>query len=200
MAVAFIMDFRGGFASAHYDWILDQMQLGGRLPEGALYHAAGDTGHGWRVCDVWETAEAFAHFSETQIAPLVAARGMTEPRVESIELREVRRSASHSRPAGFAQVVRMPGMDAAGFATLDTAVLGPRRIVPPDCILQVDGPHDDGWCLIDFWTTREAHDAFIEQRVRPAMEIATLTGPPAFEPMEVHNALYTVATEQHAHA
>lgn len=199
MAVACIMDFRGGVGSADYDWVIEHLDLGGRLPAGALYHAAGAMDDGWRVCDVWETAEQFEQFVESSVMPLVAERGMGEPHVELIELREVRRSASHSRPAGFAQVARLPGMDAAGFAVLDTAVLGPRRIVPPDCILQVDGPHADGWWLIDFWTTKAAYDAFIVQRVRPAMEVASLSGQPEFEGFDVHNSLYMPA-DQRVHA
>lgn len=199
MAVACIMDFRDGASRADYDWVIEQMDLGGRLPDGALYHAAGATADGWRVCDVWESAEEFQRFSAAQIGPLTAARGMAEPTLEMFEIREVRRNYSHTRAAGYAHLVRMPGLDAEGFAALDTAVLGPRRIVPPDCIFQVDGPHGDGWCLLDFWTTRAACDAFIERRVEPAMEMAALTGPPVFEELDVHSSLY-MAAEQHVHA
>lgn len=197
MAVAYIMDFSA--TSADYDWVIERMGLvGDRLPAGALFHAAGATQDGWRVCDVWETAEQFDTFAEEQIRPLTAQRGMAPAAMESFEAHQVRRGTEPA-PAGFAHVVRIPGLDAEGFAALDTAVLGQRRVLPKDCIFHVNGPLGDGWCVLDYWTTRAARDAFVASKVRPAVEAMGASRPPTFEELDVHNSMY-VATQARARA
>ena len=63
MAHCFIMDFDGATA-AQYDAVIEDMELGGRLPAHALYHGAGSPdGRSWRVVDVWETPEDFERFA-----------------------------------------------------------------------------------------------------------------------------------------
>ena len=70
MAHCFILDFDGGTA-AQYDAIIEDMELGGRLPAKALYHGAGSPdGRSWRVVDVWESPEDFERFAAEKIGPL----------------------------------------------------------------------------------------------------------------------------------
>jgi hypothetical protein len=186
MAVAYIMDFPGG-SLEDYDAVVEKMQLNGRLPAGALFHAAGKTAQGMRVCDVWESAERFGQFSDTQIRPLSAERGMAPPQVRSFEVHEIRRGAAG--PVRFVQIVHMPGVDAESFVELDKRVVGPERHAPEGCVFHVTGMLDGEWCILDYWTSKEIHDAFIAERVRPAMEGAGVTAMPRFEEMAVHNAL-----------
>jgi hypothetical protein len=81
MAVGVLMDFGGG-DNAAYDRVIDRMGLGdGRPPAGCLFHVAGQTDAGFRVVDVWESAEAFQMFAEEQIGPLSSAEGFPAPRV-----------------------------------------------------------------------------------------------------------------------
>ncbi|UGS38017.1 hypothetical protein [Capillimicrobium parvum] len=181
MPVAFILDFDGA-TSAQYDAVIEEMQLGGRTPPGALYHAAGPTETGWRVVDVWETDEAFQDFTARTVAPATQAHGLAEPRVQRLEVAQVREGGSAGSDAALLQVVRMPGVTAETFHAADAQVLP----LPDEIVFHVNGPDEGGWFVIDTWTSKEARDAFLEERVRPAFETAGLTGPPAFEDMSLH--------------
>jgi hypothetical protein len=48
-------------------------------PAGILYHACGSTGDGWRIVDVWETAEVFDRFVDERYLPAMRAAGGSEP-------------------------------------------------------------------------------------------------------------------------
>jgi hypothetical protein len=186
MPVAFIMDFVGA-TSEQYDAVIADMQLGGRTPDGALYHAAGATEAGWRVVDVWETDEAFQDFAARQIGPITQAHGLPEPRVQRLEVAQVHQGASRS-DAALLQVVRLPGVTAEKFAEADAKV----RPLPDELVFHVNGPDEGGWFVIDTWSSHEARDAFIEERVRPEFAAAGLTGPPAFEDLELHATMARV--------
>jgi hypothetical protein len=186
MAVAFIADFPGGTIE-DYEAVLEKMGLEGRLPAGAMYHAAGVDDAGLRVCDVWEPAEALHAFAETQIGPLTAERGMAEPIVRTFEVHQVRRT--DPAPIEFLQVVTIPGVDAEGFAALDTAVLGPERAAPAGCVFHVNGKLGDDWCVMDYWSSKEIRDAFIADKAMPAMQAAGVEQPPVIEELTVHNSI-----------
>jgi hypothetical protein len=184
--VAFILDFAGG-TSAQYDAVIEEMQLDRHTPEGALYHAAGPTDSGWRVVDVWESDEAFQRFSSEKIAPVSQAHGLPAPQVQRREISQVRIGPNPGAPARFLHVAQMPGLDADAFHAADAQVMP--EGVPAEMIFHVNGPTDDGWYVIDTWTSRADRDAFIEQRVRPAFAQAPLTGEPTFDDLELHNTL-----------
>jgi hypothetical protein len=186
MAVAFIMDFDGG-STADYDAVVEKMDLRGRLPAGALFHAAGATDTGWRVCDVWETAEACKQFADTRIGPITAEVGMAPPEVRSFEVSAVERG--ESAPITFVQVVTIPGVDKAGFAALDEQVVGPEHQLPGGCVFHVNGPVGDSWCVLDFWASKDARDDFMQNKVAPAMQAAGVQAEPTIEELAVHNAL-----------
>jgi hypothetical protein len=186
MAVAYIVDLAGGTA-AHYDSVMAKMALDGRLPPGALFHAAGPTDTGWRVCDVWETAEAFQEFAATQVGPLTAAEGLGAPAIRSFGVEQLRRG--DAGPVGFAQLVWLEGLDAAGFAAMDEAICGPERELPAGCVLHVNGPAEGGWWVLDFWTSKPIRDAFLHSRVAPVAAARDFEGPPPIEDLPVHNSL-----------
>ena len=58
-------------------------QVGARLPkgppDGILYHACGPVAGGWRIVDVWESAEAFDRFIDGTFLPAMRAQGGPEP-------------------------------------------------------------------------------------------------------------------------
>jgi len=183
MAVALILDFPGA-PRAQYDRVVDKMELGGRMPDGGMFHAAGPYADGWRVIDVWEDLAAFERFRDTQIIPLSADAGMAVPTVEAIGV------AEHKRGSGgtpeLVQVVKLPGLDALAFRAADLEILSPYRGRPPEEItFHVNGPCDGGWCVVDAWTSREARDRFIDERVKPVMAEADMTGPPAMQDLAV---------------
>jgi hypothetical protein len=187
MAVAFLMDFER-MRAEDYDWIDERMELVGRLPPGALFHVAGPADDGWRIYDVWESAEAFQAFADAKIGPISAERGMSPPRVRSFPVNELRRGGK-TGPVAFAQVVVIPGLDADGFLAFDREVLGAERRVPADCVFHVNGGLDGDWCVMDVWTSKEVRDRFAEEQIRPAVQARGLTVVPTFEEVVVHNAL-----------
>ena len=88
MAVGVLMNFASGSNEA-YDRVLERMGLtpGGPTPPGAIYHMAGETGDGgFRVVDLWDSAEAFEKFAQEQIGPLSAAEGFPAPEVTIWEI------------------------------------------------------------------------------------------------------------------
>jgi hypothetical protein len=66
-----------------YEAVMKELQLDVNPPAGGLFHVAGPMSGGWRVVDVWESAEAFQTFSERRIMPAVKKVGITtQPRIE----------------------------------------------------------------------------------------------------------------------
>lgn len=186
MAHCFIMDFEGAIA-AQYDAVIEDMELNGRLPAHALHHGAGSPdGHNWRVVDVWETPEDFERFAAEKIGPITARHGIGEPTITSFPVDEIRRSDPD--PVTFLHVVRLRGIDAAGFAELDKKI-GPEP--GEGLIFHVNGPLDDGWATVGFWTSKAARDRFIQERIMPAM--AGAGEPPTIEDLELHNSLTEAA-------
>jgi hypothetical protein len=47
---------------------------------------AGEREGGFRVVDVWESAEAYQRFAETQIGPITQAEGFPRPEVSMWEI------------------------------------------------------------------------------------------------------------------
>jgi quinol monooxygenase YgiN len=181
MAIALIMDFPGG-TREQYDEVVERMHLDGTMAPGGLAHVAGSTPGGWRVIDVWEDMAAFGRFREEQIVPHTQAAGLAEPTVQIIEVDELMRGGG-TEPT-FAQCVHLEGMDAERFAAMDRHVL-PDGNRPDDVVWHVHGPVDDGWLVIDTWTSKAARDRFIQERIMPAMQQAGATGPPDIEDMDV---------------
>ena len=86
MAVAVLMNFEGGDNDA-YDRVIQKMGLSdGTPPDGAHYHVAGEVDGGYRVVDVWESAERFQQFAEEQIGPFSQEEGFPPPEVSIWEV------------------------------------------------------------------------------------------------------------------
>ncbi|MFL5782292.1 MAG: hypothetical protein ACJ760_13340 [Thermoleophilaceae bacterium] len=72
--------------------MIDKMGLSdGTPPDGSHYHVAGEVDGGFRVVDVWESAERFQEFAEQQIGPLTQEEGFPPPEVS---IREVHNTMS----------------------------------------------------------------------------------------------------------
>jgi hypothetical protein len=184
MAAAFIMDFEDG-TSDQYDGVVEDMQLGGKVVPGALYHGAGATETGWRVLDIWDDEDAFNAFAAEKIGPITQAHGLAEPSIKRVELAEAR--SGTDAEAQFAQVVTLAGVDAATFNELNSQVL-PDGALPEACAFHVNGAAGGDWVVIDYWTSREARDTFMAERVAPAMQAAG-ADPPQIEDLDLHNTL-----------
>jgi hypothetical protein len=80
MAVGLILDFNGGTLD-QYDQILEKMDLGGKVPPGAIFHWVAATDDGIRVVDVWEDRATFDRFAEEKIGPFSAEVGAPQPEI-----------------------------------------------------------------------------------------------------------------------
>src|SRR3954451_15159040 len=101
VARTYIMDFDA--TAAQYDAVMEDMALGGVVPDGAIFHYAGPGPRGWRVVDCWEDPDAFDRFAAEQIGPITAKHGIGEPQMEVLEIAQERHG--RLRPAAFLQVV-----------------------------------------------------------------------------------------------
>jgi hypothetical protein len=75
MAIGIVIEILGG-TQEQYDQVMEKLQLGGKLPPGALFHAAGPVEGGWRAIDVWESQEAFDHFVQDRLQPVLQEVGV----------------------------------------------------------------------------------------------------------------------------
>ena len=191
MAVAFIMDFPGGTLE-QYDAVVEKMDLGGRLAPGGLFHAAGATDAGLRVCDVWESAEVFQQFAESKIGPITAEVGLAKPEIRSFEVNQTRTGGS--APVEFVQIVAVPATTEDDFRRLDERVTGPTGEIPEACVYHVNGQLGDAYCVLDYWSSKAARDEFMQTQVGPAMQAAGITAEPSIEELSVHNSLTEPAT------
>jgi hypothetical protein len=80
MAVAIVMEFKGATLE-QYDEVIERMgfEPGGAGAPGGLSHWVTATDDGFRVTDVWESAELYQQFAEEQIGPLAQAAGLPAP-------------------------------------------------------------------------------------------------------------------------
>jgi hypothetical protein len=62
-----------GVGQEMYDAVNDRINAEATPPAGLIVHTSGATEGGWRIVDVWESAEQFERFSEERVRPAVIA-------------------------------------------------------------------------------------------------------------------------------
>jgi hypothetical protein len=82
MAIGLLLEFSGA-GQEHYDAVMEELNLGGRMPTGGIFHAAGPTEGGWRVVDVWESQEAFDAFFHEKLGQALQNAGLEPPQVQT---------------------------------------------------------------------------------------------------------------------
>jgi hypothetical protein len=74
MAVALVYDFPG-MTRKHYDDIMHDLKLHGKLAPGMIFHAAGQQEEGyWRSVEVWEGLEEWEYFFNERYSAALRAR------------------------------------------------------------------------------------------------------------------------------
>ena len=67
----------------HYNRVLKEVRWEKDHPKGALFHVAWFAPDGFRVTDVWRSAEDFQRFSEQRLTPVTTQMGLkTQPNVQ----------------------------------------------------------------------------------------------------------------------
>lgn len=82
MAIGLLMEFPG-VSQEQYDAVMEELDLGGRMPAGGISHAAGPTEDGWRVVDVWESQEAFDAFFREKLGRAMQNAGVPQPQLQT---------------------------------------------------------------------------------------------------------------------
>ena len=88
MAVVMVQDAEGGNQEI-YDRINEFLKAHEDPPEGLIIHTAGPTETGWRVVDVWESAEALARFRDERLMPAIKAAVGSLPAPPRVQVNEV---------------------------------------------------------------------------------------------------------------
>jgi hypothetical protein len=92
MAVAIVQDWveeETDRSTTNYDAVSARIMAQDEAPAGMLVHAAGFTGNGFRIFEVWESKADFDRFVEQTLTPIlqeVAGSDDREPKVTSYEL------------------------------------------------------------------------------------------------------------------
>jgi hypothetical protein len=83
--------------------------------------------------------------------------------------------------------VKLPGVSQEQFDKLNEHVLGSGGLAD-GMIFHSSGPIDEGWGVIDFWESRGQFDAFLEGRVKPAIDATgvEMAGGPDIKEFPVH--------------
>ena len=82
MTIGLLMEFPG-VGQEQYDAVMEELNLGRRMPTGGMFHAAGPTEVGWRVVDVWESQEAFDAFFHEKLGQALQNAGLEPPQVQT---------------------------------------------------------------------------------------------------------------------
>ena len=189
MPVGFILDFRDGSPET-YDTVVERMQLGGRLPQGALFHVAGPgPSGGLRVVDVWESDDAFQSFADAEITPRSAEAGLGAPQIQRFDVAKIRDSGMRRDAMRFFHTAVLP-LDRAEFESLQAELFGGAApSMPEGLVFHANGPlADGGWIVAAGWTSRAARDRFLAESVGPAMR-SRGKSLPVIEEFDVHNTL-----------
>jgi hypothetical protein len=83
MAVAIVQDWiepETERSTANYDAISERLRSQDEPPRGMLVHAAGFTGNGFRIFEVWESQADFDRFVEERLRPLLDEIDPDDPR------------------------------------------------------------------------------------------------------------------------
>ncbi len=81
MAIAALIEFPGG-TTQQYDAIIKDLNLGGKLAPGGIYHVAGVSDGTLRVVDVWESQQVFDKFAKERLGPIMQKHNIKPPQVK----------------------------------------------------------------------------------------------------------------------
>jgi len=89
--MAFAMFMRWpGVTSDQYDSVMGRLDLDASPAAGGVLHLAALTDDGLRVCEVWQTEQAFRGFLEQRLLPIARELEIPgEPEVEVVPLRNL---------------------------------------------------------------------------------------------------------------
>jgi hypothetical protein len=191
MAVLMMMDLPG-VTIEQYEQMNDRLGIHSAddLPEGCLAHAAGASGDGIEIIDVWESAEAFEEFVEHRLVP--ASEGLDLPQPEpSVHPVHNRIPAGRGETAGVLMIMDMPDVSPDDYDQM-TSQLDAHAgdgSDHPSVSHTVATPATGGILVVDVWESPDAFGRFADEQLAPLFP----EGAAPVEPrvVAVHNHLST---------
>ncbi len=171
MAIAFLMDFPNQPISKYHD-VMDILDLGGKLPQGGLFHAASAFNGGIRVFDTWESEPAFNEFLPARLMPALAKAGVPQPAVETIPVRRYQRYPQGEAASGGTGVLISMTFEAAPEQYDEACLrLNLDNSFPDGAYFHAAGPGAASWRVIDTWRNAADFEAFGGQLIPVITEI-----------------------------
>lgn len=87
-----VMQELPGVSRETYDGVNEKLNPAGMPPAGLIVHTSGPADGGWRIVDVWESAEDFNRFRDERVVPAVMAYAQeagVEPATPQITVSEL---------------------------------------------------------------------------------------------------------------
>jgi hypothetical protein len=66
-------------------------------------------------------------------------------------------------------------------------IVSPDNRLAPGMLSHVGGPTQNGWCVVETWESQEAAQAFFEQKLGQALQVAGINVQPTF--FQVYNTM-----------
>jgi len=189
VAISAVLQFASDTdARTIYDAVIEEMGVRDNAPEGAIYHWAAPVPGGIRVCDLWETAEAFEEFAQAKIGPLTAKHGLKPPAVEVDVVHNIIKGdvTSHS---GMGLIIEVEGDSKKLLAAYDAtnAALGANKKAPAGLVMHSCAATAKGIRIVDHWCSREEFEQFAKV-LGPALAAAGMPDG-RFEQFDVYNTI-----------
>ncbi|HET7815632.1 MAG TPA: hypothetical protein VFL13_14795 [Candidatus Baltobacteraceae bacterium] len=172
-----------------YDEIVTEMGLPEFPAPGSIYHWAAPEAGGLRVCDVWQSQEAFDNFMREKTIPMTARRGFKPPSVEITQVHEtIAGNTTGTNGCGiFLEFDGDPG-ELKHQVDRVNELMNANENPPAGLYFHWSTTGPSSLRVYDHWRSREDFDRFVETRLSPVLQRAGLPQP-RIEYFHVHNAI-----------
>jgi hypothetical protein len=86
-------------------------------------------------------------------------------------------------------IFQLSGVDAAKYDAVakELGLKGKKAVWPAGMISHVAGPTEDGWCVVDVWSSQAQLDSFMSKKLKPAFDRAGGVPEPKLITFQIHN-------------
>lgn len=171
MAIAFLMDFPNQPISKYHD-VMEILDLGGKLPQGGVFHAASAFNGGIRVFDTWESEAAFNEFLPRRLMPALAKAGVPQPQVETLSVhRHLRYPEGEAASGGTGVLFSMTFQGTPTQYDEASRRLDLDHYFPSGAYFHAAAQGANGWRVIDCWRSPADFEAFGSQLIPVITEL-----------------------------
>lgn len=179
MAISAVMFFESkGDVRKMYDAVIDDMGVRDNPPAGAVHHWCAPVRSGLRVCDVWESREAFERFAKEKISPIAAKHGFGAPVLEIAPVHEMILGKTAIRK-GVGFFVDFEGETESLLEDIDALNVRMNVVAaPPEGLaFHCATPSQRGVRVIDHWRSTDDFERFIDAQLGAALHAVGMPQP-----------------------